>query len=111
MTRKIYKASWARIGNSSGYRLSGSFFKENPQFSEVGGTAQVIDSDTILIRREAQEQKEQKEDELMLSLFLGSLMKQSLSNSSEIEAYTEAMAAEDDALIAGVVVGEANLKG
>lgn len=106
MTRKIYKASWAKIGNSSGYRLSSSFFKENPQFSEVGGTVQVIDSDTILIRREAQEQKEQKEDELMLSLFLGFLMKQSLSNSSEIEAYTEAMAAEDDALIAGVVVGD-----
>jgi antitoxin PrlF len=106
MTRKIYKASWAKIGNSSGYRLSGSFFKENPQFSEVGGTVQVIDSDTILIRREAQGQKEQKEDELMLSLFLGFLMKQSLSNSSEIEAYTEAMAAEDDALIAGVVVGD-----
>ncbi|NJM76740.1 MAG: hypothetical protein HC852_14305 [Acaryochloridaceae cyanobacterium RU_4_10] len=106
MTRKIYKASWARIGNSSGYRLSSSFFKENPQFSEVGGTVQVIDSDTILIRREVQAQKEQKEDELMLSLFLGFLMKQSLSNSSEIEAYTEAMAAEDDALIAGVVVGD-----
>jgi antitoxin PrlF len=102
MSRKTYKASWARIGNSSGYRLSGSFFKENPQFAEVGGTVQVIDADTILIRRAAQPQQEQDEDELMLSLFLDFLMRQSLANPSEIEAYTEAMAAEDDELIVGV---------
>jgi antitoxin PrlF len=61
MPKKVYKASWAKIGNSSGYRLSGSFFKENPQFADVGGTVQVIDSDTILIRREVQEQTNQDE--------------------------------------------------
>jgi antitoxin PrlF len=102
MPKKVYKASWAKIGNSCGYRLSGSFFKEHPQFSEVGGTVQVIDSDTILIRREPQEPVKQEEDELMLGLFLDFLMKQSLSNPAEVEAYTEAMAAEDDELIAGV---------
>jgi antitoxin PrlF len=102
MPKKVYKASWAKIGNSSGYRLSSSFFKENPQFADVGGTVQVIDSDTILIRREVQEQTNQDEDELMLSLFLDFLTKQALSNTSEIEAYTEAMAAEDDELMAGV---------
>jgi antitoxin PrlF len=106
MPKKTYKASWAKIGNSSGYRLSSSFFKENPQFAEVGGTVQVIDADTILIHREAQAQKEQDEDELMLSLFLDFLMKQSLSNPVEVEAYTEVMATEDDDLIAGVVVGD-----
>lgn len=105
MPKKVYKASWAKIGNSSGYRLSGSFFKENPQFAEAGGTVQVIDSDTILIRREVQEQTDQDEDELMLSLFLDFLTKQALSDPSEIETYTEAMAAEDDELIAGVVIG------
>jgi antitoxin PrlF len=105
MPKKAYKASWAKIGNSSGYRLSGSFFKENPQFAEVGGTVQVIDADTILIRREVQAQTDQDEDELMLSLFLDFLMKQALSDPSEIEAYTETMAAEDDELMAGVVVG------
>ncbi len=105
MPRKTYKASWAKIGNSSGYRLSGSFFKEHPQFADAGGTVQVIDADTILIRREIQEQTKQDEDELMLSLFLDFLMKQALSNPSEIEAYTEAMATEDDELMAGVVIG------
>jgi antitoxin PrlF len=104
MPKKSYRASWAKIGNSSGYRLSGSFFKENPQFAEAGGTVQVIDADTILIRREVQDQTEQDEDELMLSLFLDFLTKQALSNPSEIEAYTEAMATEDDELMAGVNV-------
>jgi antitoxin PrlF len=105
MPKKVYKAAWAKIGNSSGYRLSSSFFKENPQFADVGGTVQVIDSDTILIRREVQEQTEQDEDELMLSLFLDFLTKQALSDPLEVEAYTEAMAAEDEELMAGVVIG------
>jgi antitoxin PrlF len=106
MSKKVYKASWAKIGNSSGYRLSSNFFKENPQFAEAGGTVQVIDSNTILIRREVQEQTDRDEDELMLSLFLDFLTKQALSDPLEVEAYTEAMAAEDDELIAGVVVGD-----
>jgi hypothetical protein len=41
----------------------------------------------------------------MLSLFLDFLMKQSLSDASEIEAYTEAMSTEDDELMAGVILG------
>ncbi len=40
----------------------------------------------------------------MVSLFLDFLMKQSLSNPDELEAYTEEMAAEDDELMAGVVL-------
>jgi antitoxin PrlF len=106
MAGKTYKASWAKIGNSSGYRLSGSFFKENPQFADINGTVQVIDSDTILLRREPQEQAEQNEDELMLSLFLDFLIKQSLSRPSEIEEYTTDMADEDDELIAGVELSD-----
>ena len=41
--------------------------------------------------------------ELMLSLFLDFILEQSLSNPvQEIEAYTEIMAHEDDALMAGL---------
>jgi antitoxin PrlF len=43
------------------------------------------------------------DDELMLSLFLDFILEQSLSNPVQgIEAYTEAMAYEDDELMAGV---------
>jgi antitoxin PrlF len=105
MPKKTYKASWAKIGNSSGYRLSGNFFKENPQFSDTNGTVQVIDADTILIRREQTEVPGQDEDELLLGLFLDFAMRQALSGSEEVEAYTESMSVEDDELITGVKVG------
>jgi antitoxin PrlF len=44
-------------------------------------------------------------DEIMLSLFLDFIVEQALSNpTQELEAYTEAMAEEDDALMAGVSI-------
>ncbi len=51
--------------------------------------------------------EEQPEDELMLSLFLNFLTKQALLNpDAELEAYTEAMAAEDEELMAGVELAD-----
>jgi antitoxin PrlF len=105
MAKKIYKASWAKIGNSSGYRLSAGFFKEHAQFVESDGVVEVINDNTLLFRRQSKKQEEDDEDELMLSLFLDFLMKQALANLDEVEAYTEAMAAEDEELIAGVEIG------
>ena len=46
----------------------------------------------------------QEKDELMLSLFLDLLIDKALQNSEELESYTEAMASEDDELMAGVVL-------
>jgi antitoxin PrlF len=44
-------------------------------------------------------------DELRLSLFLDFIFEQALANPSQnLEAYTEAMADEDDALMAGVSI-------
>ncbi|MEL6351636.1 MAG: hypothetical protein AAFR58_07720 [Cyanobacteria bacterium J06627_28] len=48
MSRKSYEESWAKIGNSSGYRLSSEFFKENPDFVGAGGLMQVISPDTAV---------------------------------------------------------------
>lgn len=105
MPHKRYNATWAKIGNASGFRLSAEFFKENPQFAGAKGAVEVISSDTLLVRLQPQStEQEQAEDELMLSLFLDFLMKQALSNPNEVEAYTEAMAEEDDELTAGVVL-------
>lgn len=103
MSNKKYKVNWARIGNAAGFRLSADFFKENPQFAGAKGAVEVISSDTLLVRLQPQEQ-EQHEDELMLSLFLDFLIKQALARPNELEVYTEAMAAEDEELIAGVVL-------
>ncbi len=69
MSNKQYNLTWARIGNASGFRLSASFFKDNPQFKEAKGAVEVINPDTLLVRLQPQS-LEQEEDELMLSLFL-----------------------------------------
>ena len=104
MPSKRYNAAWAKIGNASGFRLSAGFFKDNPQFARASGEVEVVGPNTLLVRLQPQS-SEQDEDELMLSLFLDFLMKRVLSNpDEEVEAYTEAMAAEDDELTAGVVL-------
>jgi antitoxin PrlF len=102
MAKKTYKASWAKIGNASGYRLSASFFKENAQFLETNGIVEVIDDNTLLFRKQPVQAAEDESDALMLSLFLDFLTKQALADPQEIETYTESMAAEDQELIAGV---------
>jgi antitoxin PrlF len=105
MPKKTYKASWAKIGNSSGYRLSAGFFKEHAQFAESDGVVEVIDDNTLLFRKQPSQQEQENGDELMLSLFLDFLTKQALANPEEVEAYTAEMAAEDEELIAGVEIG------
>jgi antitoxin PrlF len=75
-----YRVTPARIGNSSGLRLE----PEDPQ------------------------QGEAEEDSLLLGLFLDFLSRQALSSDQGPVLYTEAMAADDDELLAGVTVEAAN---
>jgi antitoxin PrlF len=103
MPNRSYKATWSKIGNSSGFRLESAFVKENPQLAGASGEVEVINSDTLLVRLKSPELEQEKE-ELMLSLFLDFVMENALSNSDEIESYTEEMAVEDENLIAGVVI-------
>lgn len=104
MTDKTYKASWAKIGNSSGYRITSDFFRENPEFVESDGVIQVIAPDTVIFSRTKSPDEGQDEDELMLSLYLDFLTKQALANPEELEEYTQQMADEDEDLIAGVIL-------
>jgi len=102
MTNKKYNLTWARIGNAAGFRLSANFFKDHPEFKEAKGAVEIISPNTLLVRLEPQS-IEQEKDELMLSLFLDFLTKQAqLNPDNELEAYTIAMANEDEELIAGV---------
>lgn len=103
MSNKHYKVSWSKIGNSAGFRMENRFFNDNPQFAKASGEVQVINSDTLLVRLNPVE-LDGEEDELLLSLFLDFVMEEALSNPDELESYTEAMVAEDDELIAGVVL-------
>lgn len=104
MTDKTYKASWAKIGNSSGYRITSDFFREHPEFVGSDGVIQIIAPDTVVFSRAKTEEEGQEEDDLMLSLYLDFLTKQALANPDELEEYTQDMADEDEELIAGVIL-------
>jgi antitoxin PrlF len=126
MSSKTYILSPAKIGNASGFRLPASFYRDHPQFTNATGWVEVLANDTLLIKLETVEPAlEEEGDEVILSLFLDFITKDALKNSggmhsarealplenregfpkelgNRLEAYTEAMAQEDDELLAGV---------
>jgi len=105
-----YRVTPARIGNSSGLRLPAAFYRDHPQFSGAAGQVEVLDDSTLLLRLEPEEQQqgEAEEDSLMLGLFLDFLSRQALTADQGPVLYTEAMAADDDELLAGVTVDAAD---
>ena len=104
-----YRVTPARIGNSSGLRLPAAFFRDHPQFTGAAGQLEVLDDNTLLLRLEPaqQQQSEVEDDSLMLGLFLDFLSRQALASDQGPVLYNEAMAAEDDDLLAGVVLDTA----
>jgi len=108
-----YRVTPARIGNSSGLRLPAAFYRDHPQFAGAAGQVEVLSDDTLLLRLESPEQQdsEAEEEGLMLGLFLDFLSRQALSAEGGSVPYTEAMAAEDEELLAGVTVDAADETG
>lgn len=84
----------------------GSFYRDHPQFTGAPGQAEVLSSDTMLLRFEPSERQsvEPEDESLMLGLFLDLLTRQALTAEAGPVPYTEAMAAEDDELLAGVTL-------
>jgi antitoxin PrlF len=109
MTAAPYRVTPARIGNSSGLRLPATFYRDHPQFVGASGQVEVLSETTLLMRLEpAQQEEEGEEESLMLGLFLNFLTPQALTSASGPVSYTEAMAAEDEDLLAGVTVDAAD---
>jgi antitoxin PrlF len=105
MRSKTYSLAPAKIGNSSGFRLPVSFYRDYPRFANATGWVEVLADDTLLIKLEPVEMEaegDEENNELMLSLFLDFITKDALKNSDRLEAYTEAMAQDDDELLAVV---------
>ena len=110
MAVSSYRVTPARIGNSSGLRLPAAFSRDHPQFAGAAGQVEVLDDSTLLLRLDPQQQQEgvEEEESLMLGLFLDFLSRQALATDPGPELYTEAMAADDDELLAGVTVDAAD---
>jgi antitoxin PrlF len=107
MNSKTYTLSPPKIGNSSGFRLPASFYRENPQFINATGWVEVLADNTLLVKLEpptSEANQEEADNSLMLSLFLDFISKDALQNSDHLEPYTEVMSTEDDELLAGVEI-------
>ena len=105
-----YRVTPARIGNSSGLRLPAAFYRDHPQFAGAAGQVEVLDDTTLLLHLEPEQQPQgvAEEESLMLGLFLDFLSRQALTSDQGPVLYTEAMAADDDALLAGVTIDAAD---
>lgn len=110
MAASPYHVTPARIGNSSGLRLPAAFYRDHPQFSGAGGQVEVLADNILLMRLETPEPQEQEteDDSLMLGLFLDFLSREALAPEARPIFYTEAMATEDEKLLAGVAVDFGN---
>jgi antitoxin PrlF len=106
MAASPYRVTPARIGNSLGLRLPAAFYRDHPQFAGASGQVEVLSESTLLMHLEPAQQQEveAEEESLMLGLFLDFLSRQALTAASGPEPYTEAMAADDEDLLAGVSV-------
>ena len=95
--------------DSAGLRLPAAFYRDHPQFAGAAGQVEVLGDSTLLLRLEPEEQPqgEAEENTLMLGLFLDFLSRQALTADQGPVLYTEAMAADDDELLAGVTVDAA----
>jgi antitoxin PrlF len=109
MTTSPYRVTPARIGNSSGLRLPAAFYRDHPRFAGAAGQVEVLNDTTLLLRLELEEQPQSEADEnsLMLGFFLDFLSRQALTSDQGPVLYNEAMAADDDDLLAGVVLDTA----
>ena len=108
MTTSPYRITATQIGNSSGLRLPAAFYRDHPQFQGAPGQVEVLSGNTLLLRLEPQVQAdtEPEDESLLLGLFLDFLTRQAFMGDPGPRLYTEAMAADDDALLAGVEVDD-----
>ncbi|GFE71735.1 hypothetical protein [Chroococcus sp. FPU101] len=103
MTSKSYPISPAKIGNQDGFRLPRAFSKDYPHLVSASGQIEVLDENTLLVRLEPESKTEDEETEnLMMSLFLDTLMKEVMKEPSSLVSYTEEMSREIDELLADV---------
>jgi len=109
MTASPYRVSRAQIGNFSGLRLPAAFCRGHPHIQGAPGQVEVLGGNTLLLRLEPQvEGDTDPEDEtLLLGLFLDFLTRQALRGDHGPRLYAETMAADDEALLAGVEVDNA----
>ncbi|AFZ34347.1 hypothetical protein Sta7437_0756 [Stanieria cyanosphaera PCC 7437] len=107
MASKNYPINPAKIGSQDGFRLPRAFSRDYPHLVAASGHIEVIDDQTLLVRLNLDNQLEEDNDEsLIMSLFLDTLLKDAIANSTSLVPYTKEMSDEIDDLLADVSVDE-----
>lgn len=108
MSLPNYPISPAKIGNQDGFRLPRAFSKDYPQLVSASGYVEVLDDNTLLVRLDTSDEREEdnEEESLMMSLFLDTLIKEAIKNPSSLVLYTEEMSQELDDLLQDVTVDQ-----
>lgn len=106
MPESPYRVTPVRIGDSAGLRLSPALYRDHPQLVGAAGQVEVLDGNTLLLRLEPPEPQDQEAggSGLMLGLFLDFLSRQAFAVKDGPVLYTQAMAADEEELLAGVSV-------
>ncbi len=106
-SKKVYPVSSAKIGYQDGYRLPRAFSKDHPELIGANGHVEVLNENTLLIRLEPSKQTElEKEDDVMMSLFLDFLMQSAIDDPNSLVEYTQQMSTEANNLLEGVELDE-----
>jgi antitoxin PrlF len=106
MTGKNYRVTHAKVDNQDGFRLPSAFFKDFPHLAKASGYLEVVSQNTLLIRLDIEDVESDKEDSLMMSLFLDFIMKDIIQNPSKLVPYTQEMSDYMDDLLADVTIDE-----
>lgn len=102
MKHKTYTIIPAKIDNQQGFRLPNAFYQDYPHLAETSGEVEVIDENILLIRFNGNNNLEEENEGLMMSLFLDFLVRNTIENPEQLIPYTEEMSQEIDNLFADV---------
>ncbi len=101
-----YNVRSTKIGTSSGFRLPAEFYREHPQFANADGWIEVLSPDTAIVRIIFQSgDNEDREDSLMMRLFLDFVTTEALKNKT-LQPYTSEMSEAASLLIEGVELND-----
>ena len=109
MGSKSYSISPAKIGSQDGFRLPKAFSHDHPNLVSAKGYIEMVDQRTFLVHFDPDDDLDpnpDEDEELMVKIFLDTLIKFAQDKPDSLTPYTQQMADAMDDLLAGVTVDE-----
>jgi len=101
-TRGSYTGRWAKVGNSDGFRVDKTLFKEHPEFSGAGVTLKFIAPGKLLLETADPVELEEDKDDEVMAAFLSYLDNEMVKNPKDIIPVDQNLLDEIGDLVEGV---------